>query len=377
MEGLDGRQLGVVRTEIPPDGRGSVERPFPPVGEGFPLHPLGLAGQEGEHFLRCPLQDVGRVHEGVAAVAAFVHRDRHPACALAQEVAEPLAHHRAPYIDKVVGAVGRVVADALQHLVDGLCRAEVVVCQLLLQDDRDPPQRLDVLQRFAHDFGYHLSEHDHRLLPAEEVGRHVRDPCGIGHGTVQEDAPLVGELQGSVAGQRFADGDIDVYRSAALQHAGIQRLVDKPVAVPPLFVVVRFGQRDALADMGCQRPLLVDGLSVLLVDPLCRSVGREDDQRPVLVAGFGDGRCRIEQCRSGRDADGDRLVLGQRHAQCHECRRPLVGHGVARNAGAGTEIVDDGRVAGSGTDYGLRDASLQEQGGEDVYVFFGAVHRRG
>ena len=56
-----------------------------------------------------------------------------------------------------------------------------------------------------------------------------------------------------------------------------QRFIDKTVAIPMLFLVMRFRQRDGFLDESSKGIGLRQGLTIELVYPLGRTIGRDDD----------------------------------------------------------------------------------------------------
>ena len=149
-----------------------------------------------------------------------------------------------------------------------------------------------------------------------------------------------------------------------------QGLVDETAAMP----AVGFGQGNSPAYEAAQGTGLRKRLTVELVNPCLWTVGTDNDERLVLVPGFGNGRSQVEQGRPAGDADGDRLVEGLHHAECVEARRPLVGDGVALYVGTLAEIMHDGRVATARADDGVTDTMSHEQSRQQVYVLFVRVH---
>ena len=111
---------------------------------------------------------------------------------------------------------------------------------------------------------------------------------------------------------------------------------------------------------------MAERLTIELIYPLGRAVGRNDDERLVLIVSLGYGRCQVEQRRAAGDTHHYRLVGGLRYAKGKETCGTLVGDGIARDVGALIEVVHDGRVAAAGTNNGVTDAVGYEQAGEDV-----------
>ena len=73
-----------------------------------------------------------------------------------------------------------------------------------------------------------------------------------------------------------------------------------------------------LADPRFQGAWLAERLTVELVNPLSGAVGRDDDERLVLIMSLGHSGSHIEQCRTAGDADHDGLVGGLSNAECEE-----------------------------------------------------------
>ena len=153
-----------------------------------------------------------------------------------------------------------------------------------------------------------------------------------------------------------------------------QRLVDQTVAVPTVFIGVDFGQRDSLADKAAQGIGLRQRLTIQLVYPCCRAVGRHHYQAAVLVVGLGNGRQQVEQGRARRDAHHHRLIRALRHAQGIEARRALVGDGIAGDVGTLVQVMYDGSIAATWTDHRMTDSVLDKQGREDINIDFITIH---
>ena len=115
-------------------------------------------------------------------------------------------------------------------------------------------------------------------------------------------------------------------------------------------------QVDGLGYPGCEGSGLAQRLSVELVNPLGGAVGRDDDERLVLIVGLGHGGREVEQGRAAGDADDDRLVGGLGDAEGEESGGALVGDGVARDVGALVQVVHNGGIARAGADDGVADA---------------------
>ena len=120
-----------------------------------------------------------------------------------------------------------------------------------------------------------------------------------------------------------------------------QRLVHKTVAVPALLGVVGLWQRNCPTHEAAESVGLGQCLPVELVNPLRRTVGRDDDNTLMLIVSFSDGRRQIEQgCTTG-DADDDGLVKSLRHTQSIETGTTLIRHRVARDVRALVQVVND------------------------------------
>ena len=89
-------------------------------------------------------------------------------------------------------------------------------------------------------------------------------------------------------------------------------------------VAIVLGQNETAAHVGLVKAGLVDGLVVLLVDPLGGAVGGEDEQRHLLVEGLDHGRAKIHRggARRADEAHGGTHPLG--HAQGDIACRTLV-----------------------------------------------------
>ena len=117
--------------------------------------------------------------------------------------------------------------------------------------------------------------------------------------------PLIGKCFCGKLKQRFTDRDIDVNRTKTMMPDRQQGLIYQTVAVPAFLVVTRFRQTDSLPDKAPQRIRLRQRLTILLVNPLWRSVGRNNNQRHLLVICLGHGGQQIEQCRTTGDTNSD------------------------------------------------------------------------
>ena len=153
-----------------------------------------------------------------------------------------------------------------------------------------------------------MSQNDHRALCLFEVVNEFfeRHLGGYIVFFYQTDAALVRQFSGLELEQRFRYRHIDVYRTASVPLCCQQRLVHQAVAVPPFIIVVRLGQRDGTFHETSEGIRLRQRLSVELVNPLRRTVGRNDYQRLFPIECLCHGRQKIEQCRARSDTNGNR-----------------------------------------------------------------------
>ena len=121
-----------------------------------------------------------------------------------------------------------------------------------------------------------------------------------------------------------------------------QSFVDQTVAVPALFFTTRLGQGYGLTHKTSKGIRLGQRLTIQLIYPLLRAVGRNDDQGTLLIVGLGNSWCHIEQRRTRGNADNNRFVKRLRHSQGIETRRAFVGDGIALDVRALVEVVYDG-----------------------------------
>ena len=97
-------------------------------------------------------------------------------------------------------------------------------------------------------------------------------------------------------------------------------------------------------------------LSVELSDPGGGTVGRNHEDAPLAIGGFGgSGQC-AQKGRTAGDADGDRFVERLREAQSGEGCRAFVGDGVTDELGAHFEVVGQGRIAIARRDHHVAEA---------------------
>ena len=133
-------------------------------------------------------------------------------------------------------------------------------------------------------------------------------------------------------------------------------LVDEAVAEPAVVVAVDLGQADTEAGKTAEGALLRHRLSVELSDPGGGTVGRNHEDAPLAIGGFGgSGQC-AQKGRTAGDADGDRFVERLREAQSGEGCRAFVGDGVTDELGAHFEVVGQGRIAIARRDHHVAEA---------------------
>ena len=115
-------------------------------------------------------------------------------------------------------------------------------------------------------------------------------------------------------------------------------------------------------------------LSVELVYPCFRAVGRDNHQRHMLIPRLGYGRCQIEQCRTRRDTYGHGLRQRLRQSQREKAGAALIGHGIALDSLTLVQIVYDGGVSRTGTNHRMTHMMRHEQRGQNIDVIFVGVH---
>ena len=116
-------------------------------------------------------------------------------------------------------------------------------------------------------------------------------------------------------------------------------------------------------------------LSVQLVNPLRRAVGRDYNQGDMSIVSLCHGRSQIKKSRTRRDANRHGLeVARQRQAQGIEARRTLVGDGMALYLVRLVKVVHDGRITASRAHHRMLDAMSKQKRCQYVYIFFIAIH---
>ena len=144
-------------------------------------------------------------------------------------------------------------------------------------------------------------------------------------------------------------------------------------AEPASFRVGGFGQGDAPEHERSERTRLRERLSVLLVDPGERSVGRDHDERHVLIERLRHGWQEVEQSRSGGHAEGDGPFV-EGASESEESGASLIGDGESAETSL-DEIMDQWGIARSGAEDGTAQPVSYEQRSEDIDVVFVAKHR--
>ena len=94
-----------------------------------------------------------------------------------------------------------------------------------------------------------------------------------------------------------------------------QRLIHQAVAIPAAFLVMRLRQGNGLTDEAAEGIGLWQRLAVELVNPLWRTIGRDDDERTMLIICLCHSRSEVQQRRTTGDTNGDWLSRGLRHTQ--------------------------------------------------------------
>jgi hypothetical protein len=161
--------------------------------------------------------------------------------------------------------------------------------------------------------------------------------------------------RGAMAGrrvERLAQGHVDVHRARLPALGQGDRLagdaLDEPGCVR---VAVVQRQGEAGAHVGRVERVLVDGLVVLLVDPLWRAVGGEHQQGHALVEGLDHGGAEVDRrgARRADQPDGAPCLL--RQPQGDVAGRPLVVDHPAGDIIAAAERHGERRRAGAGRDH--------------------------
>ena len=171
------------------------------------------------------------------------------------------------------GLVGRVFGEPGEVLVEELAVALVEqVDEVHLPDDGHAPLALvEAVDEGLVVFAVH----------AEPLV--AGDGAGFGQGGG-------GELE-----EGFADGDVDVDGALAVVAGFEQGLVDEAAAMPFVLLGADFGQVGRHFHEGAEHAGLRHRLPVHLAEPCGGAVGGQDDERHLLVEGFGHGGVEVEQ----------------------------------------------------------------------------------
>jgi hypothetical protein len=149
-----------------------------------------------------------------------------------------------------------------------------------------------------------------------------------------------------------------VYRSLYPPHAFQQRFVDQPVAIPMhLFLLLtfeHFWQRYRFSYHLPQSIRLRKRLTIQLVDPLCRSVGRNHYERDLLIISLSYCRIKIEQCRTRSHTHYDRLItFSHRKSKSLEAGATFVGYRIASDVFTLVEIMNYGCISAARTHHSM------------------------
>ena len=130
------------------------------------------------------------------------------------------------------------------------------------------------------------------------------------------------------------------------------RLIDLSLAKPALVIAVDNRKINTPIDQRAEDIGLRQGLSILLTYPFRWSVGRDEDDRQLLIVSLRYGRMQIEQSRTRGDAYGNRANMGRRNiaqsqADGIEASTALIRHGIAGDARYLIEVMDDRSVSAS------------------------------
>ena len=151
--------------------------------------------------------------------------------------------------------------------------------------------------------------------------------------------------------ERFGKLYINMYRSYLSMHAIDDSLMYQPFTMPRLFLVGNDRKIHAPVHHRSEDVGLRKGLSILLSYPGFGSVGRNHDDRYLLIICLADSRIEIEQCRTGSDAychwSRTRSRIAQGNAHSHKTGTALIGNRIAGNSLRFIEIMYDRRIATS------------------------------
>ena len=120
-----------------------------------------------------------------------------------------------------------------------------------------------------------------------------------------------------------------------------QRLVHQTVTVPAFLIVSRFGQGNGFFHKTSEGIRLRKGLTIKLIYPLRRTIGRDDDNALMLVTGLSHSWSQIEQGRTTGDTDDNRFFQRLRHTQRIKTCTTLIRHRIARDVRTLVQIVYD------------------------------------
>ena len=151
-------------------------------------------------------------------------------------------------------------------------------------------------------------------------------------------------------------------------------LIDQTVAIPTTLCISNLGQAYTTLDETAKGIGLWQCLTIKLVYPLWGTVGRNHNQRNVLVISLCHSRSQVQQCGTTGDTDGDRLCQTQSHTQGIEACATLIGHGIALNIRTLVEVMHDGGITAARTYHSMLYACRYEQAGQDIDILFVAIH---
>ena len=151
--------------------------------------------------------------------------------------------------------------------------------------------------------------------------------------------------------------------------------VDETVAVPMLFLILNLRKTDCPAHEAPQGIRLRKRLAVELVNPLCRTIGRDDHEGTMLVVSLSHGWSEVEQGSATSDTDHHRLMECLYHAKGIEARTALISDGIALYVGTLIQIVHDGGIATARAHDGMMYAVSHQQRREYVYVLLVTIHK--
>ena len=152
----------------------------------------------------------------------------------------------------------------------------------------------------------------------------------------------------SILKQRLRQSDINLYRSALAMRAFQYRFVHHAVAIPFVFFGKDFGQMHTFLYQRTKHARLRQRLAVHLSDPGLRTIGRNHNQREMLIKGLAHGRMDIQQRGARGAANHHRSVPLLSQTKRHKTCAPLIGHRKALKGFMSDKSMNQRRVPASG-----------------------------